>query len=170
MKTLAMLTLLAVLQVGCSGKSKTEDETRGHSDETKGHSKGVIKGRPKPVSMADKQAVSVIEKLGGKVTTAARYDGTSYVDSRGLRTIGRQQTVVKVRLSGPNVTDAALVHLRGLKDLYDLSLSKSSVSDAGLVHLKGLTKLRILRLDGTKVTDAAVKKLQATLPKCEIFR
>ena len=163
MKTLAMLTLLAVLQVGCSGKSETEDET-------KGHSRGAIEGYPNPLSMTDKQAVSAIEKLGGEVTTVARSDGTSYVDSRGIQIFGRQQTVVKVRLSGPNVTDAALVHLRGLKDLYDLSVSKSGVTDAGLVHLKGLTNLRILRLDGTKVTDAGVKKLQATLPKCEIFR
>ena len=43
-----------------------------------------------------------------------------------------------------------------------------SVSDAGLVHLKGLTKLKTLGLERTKVTDAGVAELKQALPKCRI--
>jgi hypothetical protein len=44
------------------------------------------------------------------------------------------------------------------------------VTDAGLVHLKGLTKLEKLVLSGTMVTDAGAKDLQAALPKCKIIK
>ena len=68
-----------------------------------------------------------------------------------------------------NVTDAGLVHLKGLTKLQTLNLSDTNVTDAGLVHLKGLTILQTLVLIDTKVTDAGVKKLQAALPKCRIY-
>jgi hypothetical protein len=43
------------------------------------------------------------------------------------------------------------------------------VTDAGLVHLKGLTKLRALKLNGTNVTAGGVKQLQQALPNCKIY-
>ena len=78
-------------------------------------------------SQAD--AVAAIKKLGGRVAFDKRKPG---------------KPVVTVILSGPKVTDA------------------------GLVHLKGMTNLRVLDLAYTKVTDAGVKDLQAALPKCRI--
>jgi len=42
------------------------------------------------------------------------------------------------------------------------------VTDAGLVHLKGLTQLRTLNLSLTQITDAGVAELKKSLPKCEI--
>ena len=36
----------------------------------------------------------------------------------------------------------------------------SGVTDAGLVHLKGLTKLHYLNLVGTEVTDAGIAELK----------
>ena len=44
-------------------------------------------------------------------------------------------------------------------------LSATKVSDAGLVHLKGLTSLTELHLKGTKVSDAGIKELQAAKAK-----
>jgi hypothetical protein len=44
------------------------------------------------------------------------------------------------------------------------------LSDAGLVHLKGLTNLSYLQLDGTQVTDAGVKELTRALPSLRIMR
>ncbi len=42
-------------------------------------------------------------------------------------------------------------------------------TDAGLVHLKGLTNLYLLVLYGTRITDAGVAELQKALPDCEIL-
>ena len=43
-----------------------------------------------------------------------------------------------------------------------------SITDAGLVHLKGLTNLQTLNFSGTKVTDAGVAQLKKALPNCKI--
>ena len=49
------------------------------------------------------------------------------------------------------------------------NLSKcTKITDAGLVHLKGMTGLSMLLLQGTKVTDAGVADLQKALPDCKI--
>ena len=70
-----------------------------------------------------------------------------------------------------SVTDAELVHLKGLTNLKSLSLYKTQITDAGLVHLKGLTKLTSLNLSYCKqITDAAVSKLKKALPNCKITR
>ena len=44
-----------------------------------------------------------------------------------------------------------------------------AITDAGLVHLKGLTKLEVLSLYGTKITDAGIQELKKALPDCKIF-
>ena len=54
------------------------------------------------------------------------------------------------------------------KAVVSVFLNDTKVTDAGLVHLKGLTKLEQLYLRGTKVTPAGVKKLQQALANCRI--
>jgi len=51
-----------------------------------------------------------------------------------------------------------------------LSLWGTKVTDAGLVHLKGLGNLKALDLSATRVTDDGVKQLQEALPNCAIVR
>jgi hypothetical protein len=68
------------------------------------------------------------------------------------------------------VSDAGLVHLKGLTQFQWLSLNGTKVSDAGLVHLRGLTKLQELRLYDTKVSDAGAHDLQKALPNVKIDR
>ncbi len=51
-------------------------------------------------------------------------------------------------LGGTAVTDAGLVHAKGLTRLKALGLKDTSVTDNGLVHLKGLTT-RLFRSAGT---------------------
>ena len=70
----------------------------------------------------------------------------------------------------PQLTDAGLVHLQGLTELEDLGLSDTRVSDAGLVHLKGLKKLERLNLWGTRVTEQGISELQKALPNTQIIR
>ena len=70
----------------------------------------------------------------------------------------------------PQVTDAGLVHLKGLTTLERLRLACTEVTDAGLVHLTGLTKLESLNLRDTQITGAGVADLKKALPKCSIRR
>jgi internalin A len=44
------------------------------------------------------------------------------------------------------------------------------VSDAGLVHLKGLTNLTTLNLERSQVTAAGVAELKKSLPDANISR
>jgi hypothetical protein len=54
--------------------------------------------------------------------------------------------------------------------LQSLNLFDTKVTDAGLVHLKGLTSLQSLTLFNTEVTDAGVEGLQSALPQCSISK
>ena len=72
-------------------------------------------------------------------------------------------------MDNPQVTDAGLVHLKGLTSLEGLVLNGTEITDAGLVHLKDLANLKGLNLQGTDVSDEAVEKLHEELPKCKIW-
>ena len=71
-------------------------------------------------------------------------------------------------LTGNQITDEGLVHLKGLTNLAELGLNETQVTDAGLRQLKGLTKLEILEVDGTQITDAGIAELRQALPNCKI--
>jgi hypothetical protein len=90
-------------------------------------------------------AIAAIKKLGGKVHVDDKRPG---------------KPVVAVGLRSTRVTDAGLVHLKGLTQLQGLDLNFTKVTDAGLVHLKGLTKLQVLYLWRTEVTDAGLVHLK----------
>jgi len=51
-----------------------------------------------------------------------------------------------------------------------LDLNGTPVTNAGLVHLKGLTNLKQLDLRNTKATRTDGAKLKKFLPKCNIIR
>ena len=54
--------------------------------------------------------------------------------------------------------------------MQELGLGLTQVTDAGLIHLKGLTKLKWLHLDDTQVTGAGVADLEKALPNCKIYK
>jgi internalin A len=58
-----------------------------------------------------------------------------------------------------SVTDAGLVHLRGLTRLRLLDLNASGVQGPGLANLNGLTGLQTLRLEGLPVSDNDLGRL-----------
>jgi hypothetical protein len=74
--------------------------------------------------------------------------------------------VTFVNLSqAPRLPDTVLAEVGRLNQLESLELAgNESVTDAGLVHLKGLTKLSHLGLNGTQVTNAGMNELKRTLP------
>ena len=76
--------------------------------------------------------------------------------------------VLGLSIHGTLITDAGLVHLKGLTKLQELHLNETKVTDAGLAHLKDLTNLQTLNLRFTQVTDAGLAAMQQTLPNCMI--
>ena len=58
------------------------------------------------------------------------------------------------------ITDAGLVQIKDLTSLQSLNLFETKITDAGLVHLKGLTNLREFYLDETKITDKGLVHLK----------
>ena len=67
------------------------------------------------------------------------------------------------------ITDTGLKHLTGLTQLRFLDLSGTSITDDGLRHLMNLRCLRLLHLDRTAITDAEIAKLKAAIPNCTII-
>ena len=55
-------------------------------------------------------------------------------------------------------------------EVVEVNLRGTQITDAGLVHLKGLTNLRGLNLNGTQTTNAGVADLKKALPNCNIFK
>jgi hypothetical protein len=73
-----------------------------------------------------------------------------------------------LNLAETAITDAGLIHLRGLTGLCKLVLWGTRVTDAGLVHLSASVGLRELDLEYTQVSPAGVEALRRALPKVEI--
>jgi Leucine-rich repeat (LRR) protein len=71
-----------------------------------------------------------------------------------------QGEVVEVSLRNRKLTDAGLVHLKGLTNLQTLSLGGTRITGAGLVHLKGLAKLETLNIRDCQIRDAGLVHLK----------
>ena len=105
-----------------------------------------------PKAQAD--AVAAIKKLGGYVIL----DKTS-------------GEVDFINFGGTPITDAGLVHLKGMTSLTYLILYSTQITDAGLEHLQGMTSLTTLGLEFTRgFTDARLAEIKAALPNCETSR
>jgi hypothetical protein len=55
-----------------------------------------------------------------------------------------------------------------LTRLEHLYIGGTAVTDAGLVHLRGLTRLKELKMPRTKATEAGVAALRAALPQAYV--
>jgi hypothetical protein len=74
-----------------------------------------------------------------------------------------------LNLDYTDVTDAGLRHLRGLKDLRELSLDSALVSGKGIEHLKVFPNLKVLNLYHTLVGEPAYEDLKSHYADCEII-
>jgi len=127
----------------------------------------ILQKQEGPSDDSEQEAIAALEKLGadgwypanGEIVffglTAEEGEAMGLVHLKGL--MGNQG---RLNLSHTQVTDAGLVHLKGLTKLGYLDLRHTQVTDAGLVHLKGLTKLGQLCLDNTQITDAGLAHLK----------
>ena len=67
-------------------------------------------------------------------------------------------------------SDEALALCGKLRYLQRVHADGGQVTDAGLVHLKGLSRLESLAIGDTAVTDAGVVELQQALPNVAVYR
>jgi hypothetical protein len=62
-----------------------------------------------------------------------------------------------LQIANPDVTDAILEPIVGLREIEELDLTDTQITDASLPLLARLPKLKRLRLRGTKITDQGFK-------------
>lgn len=85
---------------------------------------------------------------------------SSWATDADLARVGRLPHLKKLDLSETKVTDAGLRHLRGLKNVRDVSLYYAEYfTDDGLANLKGWTELERLNLRGSRVTSKAMEHI-----------
>ena len=64
--------------------------------------------------------------------------------------------------------DKAVVFLKDLPRLRELSLDATSITDQGAQTLHSMTELRALNIYHTLVTENAFRGLKTALPECQI--
>ncbi len=67
-------------------------------------------------------------------------------------------------------TDDDLVYLEPLSEVVILNLEGAPITDAGLMHLKGLKKLNWVNLARTDVSERGMAQLRRALPKASIAK
>lgn len=70
-----------------------------------------------------------------------------------LASVGRLKRLDVLRVSGANLTDAGMAHLRGLNSLRNLSLHGDKITRAGLENLRGMVRLERLSIDDAPLAD-----------------
>ena len=141
MRVLVVVLLLGI--AGCGGEETSPGDAATPSSAAISPVKSENAAAGAPKTKADELAaqaagadtVATLEKLGAKIKR------------------NEQGEVVEGLLNGRKITDAGLVHLKGMTKLESLDFRYTQITDAGLVHLKGMTNLQTLSLRDTKVTD-----------------
>ena len=100
-----------------------------------------------------------LSAAGKKRLAASKTSFLSLLMGRGTTTPWRTSTRLKrlggLHLSGSKITDAGLVHLRKLPNLYYLTLQEVAITDDGLRHLEGLG-IEELALPMTQISDRGI--------------
>lgn len=109
--------------------------------------------------------VEALKKLGGRLSEDENGNSTALtltgpqVTNAELVHVKRLTELKKLLLGQTGVNGAGLAQLSGMTNLTSFSVYVAQVSDADLEHLKGLTSLTSLSLNMTRVTDAGLEKL-----------
>jgi hypothetical protein len=114
----------------------------------------------------EQEAIAALVKLGAKIERDDEGNvisinlGNTRISDAGLVHLKGLTSLERLNFMSRSITDEGLVHLKGLKSLVYLGLTYAQVTDEGLVHLKELKNLESLRLRGTKITDSGLVHLQ----------
>lgn len=110
---------------------------------------------------AENAAMREIRRAGGVLIHASSFDRKlEFRDGRTrdgvFRFLPLVSSVVEVRITRGDVTEALLKHLSALHEVRRISLRHSRTSSDGMVHLANLPNLEQLDLQSTDIHDAAL--------------
>lgn len=108
-----------------------------------------------PIAMTSSKPAAPAPTKSDELTLEKAPDAASLLPSLAAK----HPNLRVLQLMGTNVTDADLVHLRGLAKLEALSLKRTAVTGSGLAQLASLRKLGFINLADTKLTDAEMREL-----------
>ena len=120
-----------------------------------------------PVAALEKQGATIVRNEWGDVVQVHFVDEGNLITDAGLIHLKGLTKLQVLTLGLTKVTDAGLVHLKGLPNLERLHLP-GQTTDAGLAQLKGLDNLWMLLLIDTQVTDAGLIQLK-DLPNLRVL-
>ena len=128
---------------------------------------------------SNRDPIAVLEEFGAKrekesaVRTIERNEKGEVVevnlDSASISPPHRRLLYEMFRVGSPKrlLSDAELVHLKGLTKLETLDLSDNQITD--LTPLVRLTNLKVLGLVNTSTPDDQKEMLSKTLPNCRVI-
>ncbi len=109
-----------------------------------------------------------MERISDRTEVGGLNLSGSNVTDEGLRHLRGSGALKSLDLRFTEVTDEGLEHVGGLGNLQRLDLWRTVIGNAGLEHLAGLTNLQELNLAATKVDDDGLKHLKG-MSKLEIL-
>ncbi len=121
------------------------------------------KDRLPPVVAApdlDRGVASWVLSQGGTVKVRVGQSAPSILLQPGNALPASDFKLTMVNLQNRALTDADLVHFRGLRQLVELILGGRQIKGPGLANLADLTQLKSLILWNTSVTDGALKHIE----------
>lgn len=105
-----------------------------------------------------------------RVELVSFYDGQSRIGGGALAILNKLKELRELHLEDSTISDAELVHLKGLVGLEVLSISKMQLTQERLECLRSLRSLRRL-IVSRELPPRVVEQLTACLPsKCEVAR
>ncbi len=100
------------------------------------------------LTVDQQSCIAAIAKIGGKITIDNDRPG---------------KPAVAVELIGRDIKDTDLVHLAGLSDVENLTITSRRITDDGLKHLERLSNLRSLRLKSNAFTGTGLAHLHGLM-------
>ncbi|HEV3303483.1 MAG TPA: protein kinase [Planctomycetaceae bacterium] len=116
----------------------------------------------------DRSVASWVLEQGGMVNVRVGQSAQPILVQPGNALPASDFKLTTVNLQKGALTDADLVHFRGLKQLVELVLSGKQIKGPGLANLADVTELKSLILWNTSVTDGALKHVEG-LTKLEFL-
>lgn len=94
----------------------------------------------------------------------------AFVGDDALKGVAKSRSIKRLYVSANLFSDEGMPSFKRMNQLEELRIDGNiTVTDAGLMHLRGLKSLRELRLDSRRCTEVEVRSLKSNLPSTTIL-